>query len=773
MRFAPATQRLLRDAGLQLGLLVLGVGLIGLSTLTDIRLDETVMGVGVLLSCAALMWSVLGARRGAHSERLELLREVCEADPVRTFIVDPEGEVLFRNAMARTDPTATADAVAKDLTMAAVIRPLFANPAGVVNRLHTQATQQGTGQEDLITRQGQMRLSVQHVEGCGFVWRLEQMRPTGGVGQGDSIALPMMTVSKTDTVLFMNDACRKFLGGRPKRLGDIIRDMPLTSDRIHRVATEQGHACVRVCDVAGPDGRREIFFFPVTTAQPTTLSGPEPLAVLNSLPMAVVTIGSDGIVQSANAAACLALKEDQVAGKPIAALVGGLGRDVSHWVAQAAAGHKLSKPEVLRVLNTDQDRYLEITLCQLDGMNSNSVVALINDATELKTLQAQFVQSQKMQAIGQLAGGVAHDFNNLLTAISGHCDLLLLRHDQDDEEYPDLLQIHQNANRAASLVRQLLAFSRKQNLKMEVVDLRTTLSELTHLLDRLVGEKVQLELTHDPSLGPVRADKRQLEQFLMYLVVNARDAMADGGKITIDTEAYTVTEVQERDSAAVPIGDYAKVTVCDEGIGIPPEQLSKIFEPFFTTKKTGEGTGLGLSTAYGIVKQTGGFIFAESVVGRGASFTLLFPMFDGATVATPLPPAAKPVEQVVQDTGVIMLVEDEAPVRAFASRALKMQGFTVIEADCAEMALEKLETMDTKIDMFLTDVVMPGLDGPTWVRQALKGRPDTRVVFVSGYAEDAFKEGEQAIPNAVFLPKPFSLSELTNTVKAQLHGEPA
>jgi two-component system cell cycle sensor histidine kinase/response regulator CckA len=180
-----------------------------------------------------------------------------------------------------------------------------------------------------------------------------------------------------------------------------------------------------------------------------------------------------------------------------------------------------------------------------------------------------------------------------------------------------------------------------------------------------------------------------------------------------------------------------------------------------------------LSTAYGIVKQTGGFIFAGSVVGRGASFTLLFPMFDGATVATPLPPAAKPVQQVVQDTGVIMLVEDEAPVRAFAFRALKMQGFTVIEADCAEMALEKLEIMDTKSDMFLTDVVMPGLDGPTWVRQALKGRPDTRVVFVSGYAEDAFKEGEQAIPNAVFLPKPFSLSELTNTVKAQLHDEPA
>lgn len=361
-----------------------------------------------------------------------------------------------------------------------------------------------------------------------------------------------------------------------------------------------------------------------------------------------------------------------------------------------------------------------------------------------------------MRAIGQLSVGVAHDLNNLLTAISGHCDLLPLRHDQDDEEYPDLLQIHQNANRAASLVRQLLAFSRKQNLKMEVFDLRTTLSELTHLLDQLVGEKVQLELPHDPSLGPVRADKRQLEQVLRNLVVNARDAMADGGKITIDTEAYTVTEVQERDSAAVPIGDYAKVTVCDEGIGIPPKQLSKIFEPFFTTKKTGEGTGLGLSTAHGIVKQTGGFIFAESVVGRGASFTLLFPMFDGATVATPLPPAAKPVEQVVQDTGVIMLVEDEAPVRAFASRALK-----------------KLETMDTKIDMFLTDVVMPGLDGPTWVRQALKGRPDTRVVFVSGYAEDAFKEGEQAIPNAVFLPKPFSLSELTNTVKARLHDEPA
>lgn len=374
-----------------------------------------------------------------------------------------------------------------------------------------------------------------------------------------------------------------------------------------------------------------------------------------------------------------------------------------------------------------------------------------------------------MQAIGQLAGGVAHDFNNLLTAISGHCDLLLLRHDAGDPDYGDLIQIHQNANRAASLVGQLLAFSRKQNLMPEIIDLRDALADLTHLLNRLVGEKVSLTLTQDAGLRSIRADKRQLEQVIMNLVVNARDAMPEGGDIRIETGNVTLREPLVRDRATLPPGAYVSIRVIDAGCGIAPEKLTKIFEPFYTTKRPGEGTGLGLSTAYGIVKQTGGYIFVDSVPGEGTTFTLYFPAHDRP--AAELRPAAPepPPLPARKAEGVVLLVEDEAPVRAFASRALRLRGYSVLEADSAEAALNLLSDPDLSVDLFLTDVIMPGKDGPTWVREALASRPKTKVVFVSGYAEDAFSEHQAAIPNSVFLPKPFSLNDLTNVVQRQLH----
>jgi two-component system cell cycle sensor histidine kinase/response regulator CckA len=370
-----------------------------------------------------------------------------------------------------------------------------------------------------------------------------------------------------------------------------------------------------------------------------------------------------------------------------------------------------------------------------------------------------------MQAIGQLAGGVAHDFNNLLTAITGHCDLLLLRHDQGDPDYADLMQINQNANRAAALVSQLLAYSRKQTLRPQLIDLRETLADLTHLLNRLVGEKVSLGLSHDPALSAIRADKRQLEQVIMNLVVNARDAMPKGGDIRILTENVTLTEPLRRDRAVVAPGLYVSVKIIDAGVGISPDKAQKVFEPFFTTKRAGEGTGLGLSTAYGIVKQTGGFIFLDSVPDEGTVFQLLFPAHtqpDTCEVAVTGDAAlAGPA------SGVVLLVEDEAPVRAFASRALQMRGYTVLEAESAEDALDLLEDPAVHVDVFVTDVVMPGLDGPTWVQQALGARPEARVVFMSGYAEETFSEVQARIPHSVFLPKPFSLRELTDTVQRQ------
>jgi two-component system cell cycle sensor histidine kinase/response regulator CckA len=455
-------------------------------------------------------------------------------------------------------------------------------------------------------------------------------------------------------------------------------------------------------------------------------------------------------------------------GRILSEIVDSLGRSVGDWMAEAVAGIGHKQPEVVRVRREDRELFLQIRLGRVETPQGPELIAVLNDATELKTLEAQFVQSQKMQAIGQLAGGVAHDFNNLLTAISGHCDLLLLRHEATAPDYADLIQISQNANRAAALVSQLLAFSRKQNLQPQVLRLRDVLADHAHLLNRLVGEKVELMLEHADDLPPIRADKRQFEQVMMNLVVNARDAMPKGGKIRISAELVSLRVSMSRDRATVPPGDYVVIRVADDGIGIATDKLTKIFEPFYTTKKTGEGTGLGLSTAYGIVKQTGGFIFVDSVLGQGTEFSLYFPVHpESAETAPEAPALPRPTHQ--QEGGVVLLVEDEAPVRAFASRALRMRGFTVIEAANAEEALQTLEDPALEIDVFVTDVIMPGLDGPTWVAQALKDRPGVKVVFVSGYAEDSVAEHQARIPNAVFLPKPFSLSELTATVSQQLH----
>ena len=492
------------------------------------------------------------------------------------------------------------------------------------------------------------------------------------------------------------------------------------------------------------------------------------------LPVALLWLDADGAIVDANERA-RALLGDAAPGRPLGEIIEGPGRPVRDWISDVALGRAAPRGEVLRFIGEGTEKFLQVALspCRL-GEERPGVVAVLTDASAMKTLEEKFVQSQKMQAIGQLAGGIAHDFNNLLTAITGHCDLLMLRRDKADPEYADLYQIEQNANRAAALVKQLLAFSRKQTLNPEVVDMRDTLSDLTHLLNRLVGERVRLTFTHDPGLRAIRADRRQLEQVLMNLVVNARDAMPEGGEISIRTDNVRLAEGVPRDRVTLPRGAYVRVTVADQGCGIPADKMGKIFEPFFTTKRQGEGTGLGLSTAYGIVKQTGGFIFCDSIVGQGTTFELFFPVHRQTAEAPPPAPATPPV--AVPDTGAptgtILLVEDEAPVRAFAVRALRLRGLDVLEADNAEAALAILADDRVRADVFVTDIVMPGMDGPAWVRAALRDRPGTRVVFMSGYTEHSLADGALAIPNSVFLPKPFSLSDLIACVENQLAGRP-
>jgi two-component system cell cycle sensor histidine kinase/response regulator CckA len=492
---------------------------------------------------------------------------------------------------------------------------------------------------------------------------------------------------------------------------------------------------------------------------------------IEDLPLPLLELAPTGIVLAANRQARALLPMPVGEGARLSDLLEGLGRPLAEWIADVAEGRPTSGPQFLRGTAEHHDTILRVALSPAGPEGDRHVIAVLDDVSELKAIEAQFVQSQKMQALGQLAGGVAHDFNNLLTAISGHCDLLLLRHDQGDPDYPDLIQISQNVNRAASLVGQLLAFSRKQSMMPETIDLRVALSDLTHLLNRLVGEKVRLTLLHDPAALHIRADRRQLEQVVMNLVVNARDAMPEGGEIRIETSQRRLDGPQVLDRATIPAGRYVLVTVTDEGTGIPPDRLPKIFEPFYTTKKPGEGTGLGLSTVYGIVKQSGGFIFAESEVGQGSTFTLWLPAHDRPR-ARPAPVAKAP-QAARKAEGVVLLVEDEAPVRAFAVRALRLRGYTVLEAESAEAALALLADRALGVDLILTDVILPDMDGPTWVRKALKDRPGVKVVFVSGYAEEAFTEQKALIPGSVFLPKPFSLAELTSVVERQLSGEAA
>lgn len=389
------------------------------------------------------------------------------------------------------------------------------------------------------------------------------------------------------------------------------------------------------------------------------------------------------------------------------------------------------------------------------------------DMTEQRKLEAQFAQGQKMQAVGQLAGGVAHDFNNVLTAIIGFADLLLLKHKPGDPSFADLMSIKNSANRAAGLTRQLLAFSRRQTLRPQVLEVPGHLDDLTVLLKRLIGEQITLGVEHAANVWPVKADLVQLEQVVVNLVVNARDAMPNGGTITIRTRDVTEQEAQGFTYRGMPPADYVLIEVEDTGTGMPPEIMEKIFEPFFSTKELGKGTGLGLSTVYGIVKQSSGFIYVESVVGQGTTFRIFLPRHVPTEGETPVKQA---VAQVKDLTGHerILLVEDEDSVRQFSARALRTTGYEVFEADSGDEALDVLDELDYKIDLMISDVVMPEMDGPTLLTHVREKMPDLKVIFVSGYAEENVRQDIADNTSVEFLPKPYSLDQINSKVKEVL-----
>jgi two-component system cell cycle sensor histidine kinase/response regulator CckA len=452
---------------------------------------------------------------------------------------------------------------------------------------------------------------------------------------------------------------------------------------------------------------------------------------------------------------------------------------------QAAEGQGEIAP-VEAMLEGEPERFAHFFISAIEEKeerDGEAAIVYALETTDRRKLENQFAQSQKMEMVGKLAGGIAHDFNNVLSAIMMATDFLLNAHKPTDPSFQDIIQIKQNTNRAASLVRQLLAFSRRQTLRPQVLSLGDTLVDLTMLLRRLLGEKVKLEVPPVRDLWPVKVDISQFEQVIVNLAVNARDAMPEGGQLIIRTANVPAEESGKYEAKGMPAADYVMVEVSDSGVGIAPEIIEKIFEPFFSTKEVGKGTGLGLSTVYGIVKQTGGFIYVESDVGRGTTFRIFLPrhlpgaddleQVESPAIATALTATDEVVRARAADhtgQGTILLVEDEDGLRTLNARGLTSRGYTVLEAANGVEAMAILEKVGGSVDLVVSDVVMPEMDGPTLLKEMRQRNPELKIIFVSGYAEDAFEKNLPEHGQFAFLPKPFTLKQLVAAVKETMTG---
>ncbi len=509
----------------------------------------------------------------------------------------------------------------------------------------------------------------------------------------------------------------------------------------------------------------------------------------HNTPMAIATIDKAGKIARSNALFARMFQgmlKDGGEERSIFSVVSERDRDALEAAIRSAAEGRSDIAPVDTALAGRAERFGRFYVSAIEEAERDGEAAIIYvlETTGQRSLESQFAQSQKMQAVGQLAGGIAHDFNNVLSAIMMATDFLLSAHKPTDPSFQDIMQIKQNANRAASLVRQLLAFSRRQTLRPQVLDLGEALSDLGMLLKRLLGERVVLEVKHGRDLWPVKADISQLEQVIVNLAVNARDAMPEGGKLTVRTANVTAADSAQYNYKGMPPADCVLVEVSDTGTGMAPEIMDKIFEPFFSTKEVGKGTGLGLSTVYGIVKQTGGFIYPESQVGRGTTFRIFLPRYvPGADDKAEAPPqveapgiaamlgtadeAARPAADLTGH-GTILLVEDEEGLRALNARGLKSRGYSVIEAGNGVEAIEEFNRHAGKVDLVVSDVVMPEMDGPTLLKELRRRNPAIKIIFVSGYAEEAFEKSlppQDGRKQFEFLPKPFTLKQLVAAVK--------
>jgi two-component system, cell cycle sensor histidine kinase and response regulator CckA len=519
----------------------------------------------------------------------------------------------------------------------------------------------------------------------------------------------------------------------------------------------------------------------------------------HNTPMAIATVDRDGGIVRTNPLFArlfhnvLSIEDGN---RSIGAVVSERDRSaLEAAIGQAARGNGDVVP-VDAALAGENERFgrFYVTAVEEEERDLEAAIVYTLETTAQRELETKFNQQQKMELVGQLAGGIAHDFNNVLSAIIMATDFLLNAHKPTDPSFGDIMQIKQNANRAASLVRHLLAFSRKQTLRPQVLDLGEVLSDLTMLLRRLIGEKVTLNVVHGRDLWPVKVDISQFEQVVVNLAVNARDAMPEGGRLTLRTSNVKASECERYHAKGMPAADYVLVEVADTGTGIAEAILDKIFDPFFSTKEVGKGTGLGLSTVYGIIKQTGGFVYVDSVLHQGTTFRIFLPRhvataqqaaewpaeIEAPAIATTLAAAdqVKRVARVIAappaasadltGEGTILLVEDEEGLRALNARGLASRGYTVLEAGNGLEAIEILEKSAAQVDIVVSDVVMPEMDGPTLARELRNRNPGLKIIFVSGYAEEAFQKHLPEHGQFAFLPKPFTLKQLVAAVKETL-----
>ncbi len=505
----------------------------------------------------------------------------------------------------------------------------------------------------------------------------------------------------------------------------------------------------------------------------------------NNTPMAIATVDKSGRIVRSNGLFAQVFRDalkGNGEGRNILSVIAERDRAALEAAIRRAGEGQGDIPPVDAALAGDGERWASFYVTAIeeeDAGDAEAAIVYALETTEQRRLENQVNQKQKMDLVGQVAGGMAHDFNNLLSAIMMATDFLLSAHKPTDPSFHDIMQVRQNANRAASLVRHLLAFSRKQTLRPQVLDLGEVLSDLTVLLRRLIGEKVKLDVVHGRDLWPVKADLSQFEQVIVNLAVNARDAMPDGGTLAVRTSNVAADEIAKLGYKGMPAADYVLIEVTDTGIGIAPGIMGKIFEPFFSTKDVGKGTGLGLSTVYGIVKQTGGFIYPQSEPGKGAAFRIFVPRHaggedavlervDSPAIAGALRAADDMVQLAQTDLtghGTILLVEDEEGLRALNARGLASRGYTVIEAGNGVEAMEIMRTRGGDVDLIVSDVVMPEMDGPTMLKELRRSKPDLRIIFVSGYAEEAFQKNLPQGEQFAFLAKPFTLKQLVAAVK--------